>query len=52
MSRTIKGSKGAGYEYWSRRPNSCSIPGRFNKRLTHRIERQQGKVMSDDYEGF
>lgn len=39
MSRTKKGSKGPGYEYWSKRPNSCSAPGKKNKQITNRIER-------------
>lgn len=43
MSRTNKGSKGAGHEYWSRRPNKGVVPGPDNKRITHRMERQEGK---------
>ena len=43
MSRTMKGAKGANYEYWSRRPFSrCGQPpGPFSKRRTHKAERQQ-----------
>jgi hypothetical protein len=42
MSRSIKGSKGPGYEYWGRR---CELrePGRFTKTYTHGLERRQGK---------
>jgi len=45
MSRTKKGTKGAGYEYWGRRP--CKFlfcpPGRETKRHTHRMERAEGR---------
>ena len=46
MSRTKKGKKPMGYEYWSRRPGSNrhgSGPGPEAKRFTHRAERRQGK---------
>jgi hypothetical protein len=43
MSKTKKGKKPPGYEYWSKRPNSVSSPGRKNKKITHRIERAQAK---------
>jgi hypothetical protein len=45
MSRTKKGGKGPGYEYWTARPGSrCGgSPGAATKRLTHRSERQDGK---------
>jgi hypothetical protein len=42
MSRTKKGSKPAGYEYWSRRPPSNqhgSPPGKVGKQITHERER-------------
>lgn len=46
MSRSKKGQKGPGYEYWSRRPGSsksgCS-PGRVAKARTHALERIEGK---------
>lgn len=42
MSRTKKGSKAAGYEYWSKRPMSGANPGRWAKTVTHRIERREG----------
>lgn len=43
MSRTRKGSKGPGYEYWSRRPLCGEAPGKKTKRKTHRIERMEAK---------
>ncbi len=43
MSRTNKGKKGAGYEYWSRRSEHRE-PGRLSKMWTHREERRQGKA--------
>jgi len=50
MSRTIKGTKGAGYEYWSRRPckQRFPSPGPVAKRLTHRAERRQGRKIELD----
>lgn len=39
MSRTNKGSKPPGYDFWSRRPKSS----KNSKDLTHRAERQEGK---------
>ena len=44
MSRTNNGAKGAGYEYWSRRPaKGCVDPGKRNKTITHRLERAAAK---------
>jgi hypothetical protein len=46
MSRTKKGKKAPGYEYWSRHPisNACgATPNAFTKKRTHKIERQQAK---------
>ena len=43
MSRTIKGAKGPGYDYWSRRPGNesgCNSPSPFTKKVTHRKERR------------
>ena len=54
MSRTVKGKKGPGYEYWSRRPfNKCGgTPGKVTKHRTHKAERRDGKeavgVWTDD----
>lgn len=43
MSRTQKGSKKAGYDYWSKRPYSgCGI-GAIVKKLCHKAERMQYK---------
>lgn len=45
MSRTKKGQKGPGYEYWTKRPGNKpgGIPGAFTKKKTHRLERQDNK---------
>lgn len=43
MSRTPKRGKGCGFEYWSKRPNSCSPPGKKSKQITNRIERRRRK---------
>lgn len=55
MSRTNKGSKGAGFEYWGRRPTKYRYadPGKDTKRNTHRLERQAGKHVDteDQYAG-
>lgn len=39
MSRTQKGKKAPGSEFWGKRPKT----GKNSKRDTHRAERQQGK---------
>ena len=46
MSRSKRGGKGAGFEYWSARPGNKAgggHPGAETKLRTHRTERQQGK---------
>ncbi len=43
MSRTIKGSKASGYDYWSKRAYSCCVPGRFSKQITNGIERMRNR---------
>lgn len=43
MSRSSKGSKGLGYEYWGRRAFNGVSPSSENKRITHSIERAQAK---------
>ncbi len=45
MGRTKKGSKGPGYEYWSRRPSKAKFPspGKTTKTITHRMERADAK---------
>jgi len=45
MSRTKKGKKPIGYEYWSKRPNSGSNPGRISKNITKRRERALNRVI-------
>lgn len=42
MGKTVRGGKGPGYEYWSRRPSKgCTCPGKENKKITHKLERRQ-----------
>lgn len=46
MSRTKKSEKAPGYEYWGKRPlsrNHGAIPGKATKKLTHKLERIEGK---------
>jgi hypothetical protein len=43
MSRTKKGKRSPGYEYWGKRPNSGCTPGKEDKKITHQIERAQAK---------
>lgn len=45
MSRTRKGSKPAGFEFWSARPGNKhgNLMGKDAKRFTHRRERQEGR---------
>lgn len=52
MSRTIRGRKGPGAEYWSKRPHNKygQQPGPVAKRATHRTERQQGKRDARNFE--
>lgn len=47
MSRTIKGSKAPGYEYWSARPlnKHGGCVGKFTKTQTCRIERRNNKTL-------
>ena len=44
MSRTKKGSKGCGYDFWSRRPGDGHF-GPVAKRITKRSERRIDKQM-------
>jgi len=48
MSRTRRGSRGPGYEYWSRRPCSGWNPGRETKMISHQIERAREKATLHD----
>lgn len=43
MSRTNKGSKSVGYDYWSKRPCSKLGYGPIIKDMTHRRERMSNK---------
>lgn len=44
MSRTIKGSKGPGFDYWSRRTyKGLQFPSSENKKITRRYERRTAK---------
>lgn len=44
MSRTKKGAKGPGYDYWSKRAGNhpCVGHGKDVKKHTHRLERIEG----------
>jgi hypothetical protein len=46
MSRTKKGAKGPGYEYWGKRPGPRD-PGRYSKTQTHRAERRAAKRIKE-----
>jgi len=52
MSRTNRGEKGPGYDYWtSRLPGPCGmIPGRQTKKWTARHERRKDKDKCRDPE--
>ena len=45
MSRTRRGGKGPGYEYWGRRPCSGFNPGKESKVIVHQIERAREKEL-------
>lgn len=44
MSRTQRGAKAPGYEFWSRRPQSGGV-GPESKRICHGQERAQAKAL-------
>ncbi len=48
MSRTKKGSKSCGYDYWSKRcfGNMCMGYGKVAKEITHKKERELNKKMA------
>ena len=48
MSRTRRGGKGPGYEYWGRRPCSGFNPGKESKTIMHQIERAREKELVND----
>lgn len=59
MSRTQRGSKPVGYEYWSKRPgNKCGNllgAGKSTKKLTHSRERLRGdnlQYAEDELEAY
>ncbi len=50
MSRTHKGAKAPGYEYWaSRLHRHGETPGRLTKRWTHGKERREAKAKLDKF---
>lgn len=44
MSRSARGSKPMGYDYWSPRPHSQGPVGPTTKRFCNRAERKQAKT--------
>lgn len=50
MSRTKRGNKGPGYDYWKARPFAGDSPTRRHhvtvKHLTHRVERRERKLVA------
>jgi len=51
MSKTIKGSKGPGFDYWDRIANSgkwAKTPGKFAKKCNKRKLRRSGKKLPKD----
>ena len=48
MSRTVKGSKGCGFEYWGKRALSQCDPGRESKKLTSGMERMAERKLIHD----
>ena len=54
MSKTKKGSKGIGYEYWGKRAGTAKAgmykPGKKAKKLTHKMERKEAKKLTKEKE--
>lgn len=48
MSRTKKGIKGPGHEYWGKRPGPID-PGKYSKKVTHKLERIDNKKEVESY---
>lgn len=48
MSRSVKGSKGCGYDFWGKRAMSQCGHGRVVKKLTLGIERMRERQMIRD----
>lgn len=54
MSRTRKGSKSCGFDYWSKRcfGNMCMGYGKVAKEITHKKERELNKkIVRDETKG-
>lgn len=55
MGKTIRGEKGPGHDYWSRRANGegkhMQLPGRFSKKTLNRADRHRKKQELKDWEG-
>lgn len=50
MSRSIRGGKGPGFDFWSKRPHSGFTGyGKDARKKTVRTERQQGKTEARQY---
>ena len=48
MSRTRRGSKCSGWEYWSRRPCNGFNPSKESKTIAHQVERAREKKLIQD----
>ena len=48
MSRSIRGSKGCGYDYWGKRALSQCPPGRITKKITLGMERAAERQLIND----
>lgn len=48
MSRSVRGSKGCGYDYWGKRALSQCPPGRHYKKLTLGMERTAERQLIHD----
>jgi hypothetical protein len=48
MSRSVRGSKSCGYEYWGKRALSCCSPGRISKKITLSMERTAERKLIHD----
>lgn len=51
MSRSVRGSKSCGYDYWGKRALSQCSPGRISKKITLGMERTaERKLIIDEVE--
>jgi hypothetical protein len=48
VSRTRRGGKRPGWEYWGRRPCNGFNPSKEHKTITHQIERAREKALIQD----